>query len=153
MFTFFRKKAKADLSDIVSAIAYANKTGDYYYHKPTEEIVLRVNPVYSGMSALGAQVTTDELAADIKQNPQDYIHLPVLGLNENYRIMLGFTETLFEGEDKERLTRILQSGNPFRAFGRAVNSAGLAEQYEKYRLEVLRDYAREWCREFGLRAR
>lgn len=97
MFNFFKRKARVELEDIVSAMAYANKTGDYYYHKPSEEVVLKVNPVFSGFSAMGAYVETDDLAADIKANPKDYIHVPVLGLNENYRIMVGYTETLLDG--------------------------------------------------------
>jgi hypothetical protein len=153
MFNFFRRKARADLEDIVSAMAYANKTGDYYYHKPSEEVVLRVNPVFTGFTAMGAYVETDELAADIKANPGDYIHVPVLGLNENYRIMVGYTETLPEGEEKEHLARILKSSYPFRAFGRAVSALGLTSDYEKYRIDSIRDIALEWCRENGLRAR
>ena len=50
MFNFFKRKARVELEDIVSAMAYANKTGDYYYHKPSEEVVLKVNPVFSGFS-------------------------------------------------------------------------------------------------------
>lgn len=102
---------------------------------------------------MGAYVETDDLAADIKSNPKDYIHVPVLGLNENYRIMVGYTETLHDGEDKERLTQILKSAYPFRAFGRAVSSLGLTPDYEEYRLAAIRDIAAEWCRENGLRAR
>lgn len=153
MFSFFKQRSKANLDDLVSAMAYANKTGDYYYHKPTQEIVLKVNPVYSGFTALGAQVETDELAEDIKNNKQDYIHVPVLGLNENYQIMAGFTGTLSNGEAKERLTNILNSSFPFRAFGRAVGTLGLKDQYEAYRLGKVREYAKEWCRENGLRAK
>lgn len=153
MFNFFRRKARVDLEDIVSAMAYANKTGDYYYHKPSEQIVLRVNPVFSGFTAMGDYVETDELAADIKANPGDYIHVPVLGLNENYRIMAGYTGTLREGEDKDRLTQVLKSSYPFRAFGRAVSALGLTRDYEAYRLGAIRDIAVEWCRENGLRAR
>lgn len=153
MFNFFKRKAKADLEDLVSAMAYANKTGDYYYHKPSEEVVLRINPVFSGFTAMGAYVETDDLAADIKANPKDYIHVPVLGLNENYRIMVGFTETLPEGEDKERLMQILKSSYPFRAFGRAVSALGLSDDYEEYRLDAIRDIAAEWCRENGLRSK
>ena len=153
MFNFFRRKAKVELEDIVNAMAYANKTGDYYYHKPSEEIVLRVNPVFSGFTAMGAYVETDELAADIKANPKDYIHVPVLGLNENYRIMVGYTELLRDGEDKERLTQILKSAYPFRAFGRAVSALGLSDDYERYRIDAIRDIALEWCRENGLRTR
>lgn len=153
MFNFFRRKAKVELEDIVNAMAYANKTGDYYYHKPSEEIVLRVNPVFSGFTAMGAYVETDELAADIKANPKDYIHVPVLGLNENYRIMVGYTEVLPDGEDKERLTQILKSAYPFRAFGRAVSALGISDDYERYRIDAIRDIALEWCRENGLRTR
>ena len=153
MFNFFKRRARVELEDIVSAMAYANKTGDYYYHKPSEEVVLRVNPVFSGFTAMGAYVETADLAADIKVNPKDYIHVPVLGLNENYRIMAGFTETLPDGEGKERLTQILKSPYPFRAFSRAVGALGLASDYEEYRLNAIRDIAAEWCRENGLRAR
>jgi hypothetical protein len=78
MFNFFKRRAKANLEDIVNAMAYANKAGDYYYHKPTREIVLKVNPVFSGFTPMGMSVETDELAADIKANPKDYIHVPVL---------------------------------------------------------------------------
>ena len=153
MFNFFKRKARVELEDIVSAMAYANKTGDYYYHKPSGEVVLKVNPVFSGFSALGAYVKTDDLAADIKANPKDYIHVPVLGLNENYRIMAGYTENLPDGEDRERLTQILKCAYPFRAFGRAVSALGLTSDYEEYRLDAIRDIAAEWCRENGLRAR
>ena len=153
MFNFFKRKARVELEDLVSAMAYANKTGDYYYHKPSEEVVLKVNPVFSGFSAMGAYVETDDLAADIKANPKDYIHVPVLGLNENYRIMVGYTETLLDGEEKDHLTQILKSAYPFRAFGRAVGALGLTSDYEKYRLAAIRDIAAEWCRENGLRAR
>ena len=153
MFNFFKRKARVDLEDLVSAMAYANKTGDYYYHKPSEQVVLRVNPVFSGFSAMGAYVETDELAADIKANPKDYIHVPVLGLNENFRIMAGYAGTLPEGEAKDHLTQILKSSYPFRAFGRAVSSLDLSRDYEEYRLDAIRDIAAEWCRENGLRAR
>lgn len=153
MFNFFRKKARVSLEDIVNAMAYANKTGDYYYHKPSQEIVLRVNPIFSGFTAMGECVETAELAADIKANPKEYIHVPVLGLNENYRIMAGYTETLPEGEEKESLTRILKSSYPFRTFDRAVRALGLTSDYEQYRIDMVRDIAAEWCRENGLRAR
>ena len=131
MFNFFKRKARVELEDIVSAMAYANKTGDYYYHKPSEEVVLKVNPVFSGFSAMGAYVETDNLAAD----------------------MVGYTETLLDGEEKDHLTQILKSAYPFRAFGRAVGALGLTSDYEKYRLAAIRDIAAEWCRENGLRAR
>lgn len=153
MFNFFKRRAKANLSDIVNAMAYANKAGDYYYHKPTQEIVLKVNPVFSGFTAMGLAVETDDLAADIKANPKDYIHVPVLGLNENYQIMKGFTETLPNGEARQHLTQILGSAYPFRAFGRAISSLGLSSRYEEYRLKSIRDYAMEWCREYDLKTR
>lgn len=102
---------------------------------------------------MGECVETAELAADIKANPKEYIHVPVLGLNENYRIMAGYTETLPEGEEKESLTRILKSSYPFRTFDRAVRALGLTSDYEQYRIDMVRDIAAEWCRENGLRAR
>lgn len=153
MFNFFKRRAKANLEDIVNAMAYANKAGDYYYHRPTQEIVLKVNPVFSGFTPMGMSVETGELVADIKANPKDYIHVPVLGLNENYQIMKGFTETLPGGEVRAHLTEILGSAYPFRTFGRAVSSLGLSTEFEEYRLDAIRDYAVEWCRENDLKTR
>ena len=73
MFSFFKRKKKANITDIADAIAFANRSGKYYYKMSEEEVVLKPDRAFSVMG-----ITDPELEADIKAHPDDYLPLPVL---------------------------------------------------------------------------
>ena len=146
MFSFFKRKKKAKIIDIADAIAFANRSGKYYYKMSEEEVVLKPDKAFSSMG-----ITDPELEADIKAHPDDYLPLPVLTAADEMQLMMNFAKMQRDRELQSELTGILQKPGAMRAFQAKVRNGGMQEKYDAYRQDICRKVAENWAKEKGLK--
>lgn len=146
MFSFFKRKKKAKIIDIADAIAFANRSGKYYYKMSEEEVVLRPDRAFSVMG-----ITDPELETDIKTYPDDYLPLPVLTAADEMQLMMNFAKMQRDRELQSELTGILQKPGAMRAFQARIRNGGMQEKYDAYRQDICRKVAENWAKEKGLK--
>jgi len=146
MFSFFRKKKKAKIEDVANAIAFANRSGKYYYKRSEEEVVLRPDRAFSAMG-----ISDPELEADIKANPEDYLAIPILTMADEMQLMMNFAKMQKDRNLQNELVGLLQKPGAMRSFQARVRSGGLQEQYDRYRCDICRIVASNWAKENDLK--
>ena len=146
MFNFFRRKKKAKLEDVADAIAFANRSGKYYYKKSEEEVVLRPDKAFAAMG-----MRDPELEQDIKVHPEDYIEIPVLTTADEMQLMMNFAKMRKDGNMQNELVQILQKPGAMRAFQARIRNGGLQEEWDRYRCDICRIVAGNWAKENGLK--
>ena len=146
MFSFFKKKKKANLTDIADAIAFANRSGKYYYKMSEEEVVLKPDRAFSVMG-----ITDPELEADIKAHPDNYLPLPVLTAADEMQLMMNFAKMQHDRDLQSELVGLLQKPGAMRSFQARIRNGGMQDNYDRYRREICRKVAENWAKEKGLK--
>lgn len=146
MFSFFKRKKKANLTDIADAIAFANRSGKYYYKMSEEEVVLKPDRAFSVMG-----ITDPELEADIKAHPDDYLPLPVLTAADEMQLMMNFAKMQRDRDLQSELVGLLQKPGAMRSFQARIRNGGMQDNYDRYRREICRKVAENWAKEKGLK--
>ena len=88
---------------------------------------------------------TDKTAADILGNPV-WIRLPTRLEVDEYDIMQRFVRNVVVNEPKiHELNRVLQSGLAERRWETTVTALNLADDWQRFRRQMLRRAMRNWC--------
>lgn len=146
MFNFFQRKKKAQVKDVADAIAFANRTGKYYYKKSDEEVVLKIDRTFAAMG-----ISDPELERDIKEHPEDYIPIPVLTAADEMQLMMNYAKIQSDRSLQAELIRTLQSPGAMRSFRNRIRSGGLQENWDQYRCDICMKVAENWAKENGLK--
>ena len=146
MFDFFKRKKKANIEDVTDAIAFANRSGKYYYKKSEEAVILKPDKAFSVMG-----MSDPELEADIKANPDDYLRIPVLTIADEMQLMMNFTKMQKDRNLQTELVGILQRPGAMRTYQARIRNGGLQETWDRYRRDICRKVAENWVKENGLK--
>jgi hypothetical protein len=84
-------------------------------------------------------------AGDILRHEEDYLALPDRFDFHEYRVMGKFCLALDDRETSETLCHAIEGKGAFRRFREALERYGLADKWNAYREEALRQLAVDWC--------
>ncbi len=134
---------KVKLFDIIEALESACEEFVFYYHKPSEKIVMRGDYMITGFVA-------EELEEDLEENWDDYLRLPDRFAIDEYSMMEDFVESLPEGSAKNNLESSLHGRGAFSRFKTKVHQFDLADAWYRYRDESYVEIAKSWCHDNGI---
>lgn len=129
---------KVKLKDIVECLELAGFDTDYYYSVKDEGILYLSEGLVDG-------VWDRERYKEIRENEEDYIHLPDQYAINEYEIMRDFIYELPEGKKQDQLACAIQGKGAFRRFKDKLFDLNLEDQWYAFKQKTLEKIAREWC--------
>ena len=90
------------------------------------------------------------IAKEIVDETGDYIALPTKFDIHEYSIMEKFCLSLNDSEMSDTLYSLIKGSGAFRRFKDAIHEYDIADDWYKYRNDVLKETAIEWCQENGI---
>ena len=125
-----------DLEKIIEGLEMVDNITDCYYNPEKDEIFLSNIGEVENLS----EDELDELFAESIILPTQY------EINE-YQIMLDFIDTLDNLEIKDNLHRLIQGKGAFRRFKDYCFDENIIQDWYKYRDEIYKEIAIEWCKQ------
>ncbi|BCB04147.1 UPF0158 family protein [Bacillus sp. KH172YL63] len=89
-------------------------------------------------------------AQDILLHPDHYIEFPDRDEINEYRMMERFCLSLEEGRARDRLLSAIRGKGAFSRFKDGVMSIGMNDEWQSFRTECYREFAKKWCEMNGI---
>ncbi len=140
------------LNDIIDEMEIQSDTHSCYLNKKTGEIVM-VDDEHLSIAENEEDIShypdweqeAIQLAIDVLESEDDYVALPSQFDIHEYRIMEDFCLSLEDENLKSKMYRSIKGRGAFRRFKDNIFAYGIAEDWFKYRREVFKNIAIEWC--------
>ena len=142
------------LNDIIEGLEFQSDESSSFLDKTTGKVVLISD--YEISAAEDGDPIEDfpdweqdlvRIAKEIVDETGNYIDLPTkFDINE-YSIMEKFCLSLNDSEMSDNLYSSIKGSGAFRRFKDAINEYDIADDWYKYRNDVLKEIAIEWCQE------
>jgi len=145
------------LNDIIEGLEFQSDESSSFLDKTTGKVVLISD--YEISAAEDGDPIEDfpdweqylvRIAKEIVDETGNYIDLPTkFDINE-YSIMEKFCLSLNDSEMSDNLYSSIKGSGAFRRFKDAINEYDIADDWYKYRNDVLKEIAIEWCQAKGI---
>lgn len=124
------------LEKIIEGLEMVDDTIDCYYNPSEDEIFL---------SNIGEY---EELSDDkIDELFEESIILPTQYEINEYRIMVGFIDTIDNEKIKTELQRLIQGKGAFRRFKDYCFESNIIQDWYKYKEQKYKEIAIQWCKQ------
>ncbi len=124
------------LEKIIEGLEMVDDTIDCYYNPSEDEIFLSNIGEYEELS----EDKIDELFEESIILPTQY------EINE-YRIMVGFIDTIDNEKIKTELQRLIQGKGAFRRFKDYCFESNIIQDWYKYKEQKYKEIAIQWCKQ------
>jgi hypothetical protein len=145
---------RVKLSEIVAEMELQHEQATSYLNKKTGEVVLLIDEEWLTDEEEESSEELPEwqrevlmVKKDILQNLENYAELPSKVEINEYRIMEDFCRSLEDQRIFEKLSGAIKGRGAFRRFKDNIIRLGIEDQWYKYKEEVLKRMAIEWCEE------
>ena len=148
---------RVKLNEIIEGLEFQSDESSSFLDKTTGKVVLISD--YEISAAEDGDPIEDfpdweqdlvRIAKEIVDETGNYIDLPTkFDINE-YSIMEKFCLSLNDSEMSDNLYSSIKGSGAFRRFKDAINEYDIADDWYKYRNDVLKEIAIEWCKEKGI---
>ena len=148
---------RVKLNEIIEGLEFQSDESSSFLDKTTGKVVLISE--YEISAAEDGDPIEDfpdweqdlvRIAKEIVDETGNYIDLPTkFDINE-YSIMEKFCLSLNDSEMSDNLYSSIKGSGAFRRFKDAINEYDIADDWYKYRNDVLKEIAIEWCKEKGI---
>lgn len=145
---------RVKLNEIIEGLEFQSDESSSFLDKTTGKVVLISD--YEISAAEDGDPIEDfpdweqdlvRIAKEIVDETGNYIDLPTkFDINE-YSIMEKFCLSLNDSEMSDNLYSSIKGSGAFRRFKDAINEYDIADDWYKYRNDVLKEIAIEWCKE------
>lgn len=145
---------RVKLNEIIEGLEFQSDESSSFLDKTTGKVVLISD--YEISAAEDGDPIEDfpdweqdlvRIAKEIVDETGNYIDLPTkFDINE-YSIMEKFCLSLNDSEMSDNLYSSIKGSGAFRRFKDAINEYDIADDWYKYRNDVLKEIAIEWCQE------
>jgi len=148
---------RVKLEDIIDGLECQSDESSSFLDKTTGKVVLISD--YEMRAAEDDEPIEDfpdweqdllRIAKEIVDETGNYIALPTKFDIHEYSIMERFCLSLDDAEMSDTLYSLITGGGAFRRFKDAIHEYGIADDWYKYRNDVLKEIAIEWCKEKGI---
>lgn len=92
-------------------------------------------------------ICSEEDAADIEENPDNYIVLPTQYEINEYSIMEDFIDEIDNNEIKGELYDAIRGKGAFRRFKDTIRYLNIESEWYEFKANALKKLAIEWCEE------
>ena len=148
---------RVKLNEIIEGLEFQSDESSSFLDKTTGKVVLISD--YEISAAEDGDPIEDfpdweqdlvRIAKEIVDETGNYIDLPTkFDINE-YSIMEKFCLSLNDSEMSDNLYSSIKGSGAFRRFKDAINEYDIADDWYKYRNDVLKEIAIEWCQAKGI---
>ena len=148
---------RVKLNEIIEGLEFQSDESSSFLDKTTGKVVLISD--YEMRAAEDDEPIEDfpdweqdllRIAKEIVDETGNYIALPTKFDIHEYSIMERFCLSLDDAEMSDTLYSLITGGGAFRRFKDAIHEYGIADDWYKYRNDVLKEIAIEWCKEKGI---
>ena len=148
---------RVKLDEIIEGLEFQSDESSSFLDKTTGKVVLISD--YEMRAAEDDEPIEDfpdweqdllRIAKEIVDETGNYIALPTKFDIHEYSIMERFCLSLDDAEMSDTLYSLITGGGAFRRFKDAIHEYGIADDWYKYRNDVLKEIAIEWCKEKGI---
>lgn len=136
---------KVRIDDIIDAVDSADDEMDCYFDLKTGSVLLIHDGEISGEGGV-----EDMEPEEIEDDAARFLPLPSSFDINDWHTMETFIWYLPEGDAKTILGNDIHRSGAFRRFREDVTRFGLLDEWYRYRNDVHRRIAEEWCEENGL---
>jgi hypothetical protein len=151
-------QARANLSDIIEAIALATDESSAFLDRETGEVVLITDEDEAAADDEAAaarapdwQQETIALARQIKADADGrFVPLPSRFEIHEWQMMADFAAALDDEAIGRELSRAIRGAGAFRRFKGEARRLGVLEQWYAYRDDCHRQLAIDWCEANGI---
>ena len=140
------------LSEIVGEMELQHGQGSLYLNKKTGEVVLLTDEEMLTEEEEGSSEDLPEwageakkVAKDILENGENYEELPSKEEINEYRIMEDFCHSVEDPGISEKLSAAIKGRGAFSSFKENIVRLGIETRWYKYREDVFKKIAIEWC--------
>lgn len=135
-----------DAEDLIHALQGWSPELDHYLDLSTGEIVFAVDEDISGID--------DGLEKLIQENSTQFVWIEPSPSSVSWQVMADFVEQLPVGDAREKLTRSLHAGKPFRCFKNALlNYQDVRQKWFAFECSNWLDIAHGWLKREGIEAK
>ena len=148
---------RVKLNEIIEGLEFQSDESSSFLDKTTGKVVLISD--YEISAAEDGDPIEDfpdweqdlvRIAKEIVYETGNYIDLPTKFDIDEYSIMEKFCLSLNDSEMSDNLYSSIKGSGAFRRFKDAINEYDIADDWYKYRNDVLKEIAIEWCKEKGI---
>ena len=148
---------RVKLNEIIEGLEFQSDESSSFLDKTTGKVVLISD--YEISAAEDGDPIEDfpdweqdlvRIAKEIVDETGNYIDLPTKFDIDEYSIMEKFCLSLNDSEMSDNLYSSIKGSGAFRRFKDAINEYDIADDWYKYRNDVLKEIAIEWCKEKGI---
>ena len=148
---------RVKLNEIIEGLEFQSDESSSFLDKTTGKVVLISE--YEISAAEDGDPIEDfpdweqdlvRIAKEIVDETGNYIDLPTKFDIDEYSIMEKFCLSLNDSEMSDNLYSSIKGSGAFRRFKDAINEYDIADDWYKYRNDVLKEIAIEWCKEKGI---
>ncbi|MHC4174455.1 MAG: UPF0158 family protein [Planctomycetota bacterium] len=148
---------RAKLDDIIEGLEFQSDESSSFLDKTTGKVVLISE--YEMCAAENEDPIEDfpdweqdlvRIAKEIVDETENYIALPTKFDIHEYSIMEKFCLSLNDSEMSDTLYSLIKGSGAFGRFRNAIHEYDIADDWYKYRNDVLKEIAIEWCQEKGI---
>ena len=147
--------SKLKIEDVVEQLEFANESNKSFFNKKTGEIHLIPEEVgrYAEQNVEDDDLIPEwekkliPISKDILNNLDDYIQFPDQFYVNEYSIMEKFCLNINDEELRDKMYSSIKGSGAFQRFKNNIHHFGIADDWYKYKDEVLKELAIEWCEE------
>jgi hypothetical protein len=129
---------KIRMEDIVDAIATSTKDTDYFYDLETGDLEMMVDGEVLGNSDIDLS------------NEERYIKLPDRYELDEEDMMTTFAKRADDPAMQAKLLQAISQDDTYKAFHNLVEDLNMSDQWNRFREDVFRQSATEWCEYNGI---
>lgn len=140
-----KNRLTVDAEELIFAMQGHDPETEHFLDSSTGKIVFSIDEGVTGIE--------DELEQLIEEQPDRFLFIEPVSPSIGVQVMADFIEQLPFGKPRERMTRALQHGRPFRRFkDQLLEFPDIRQQWFDFEYEKWLDIAREWIEDEGLEA-